>query len=142
MTATWLQTDDAATARSSGRDVVIVRADSATTRFGAQTVLDGIDLSVRRGEVFVIMGPSGCGKTTMLRHLCGLSRPSEGTVTIDGQDLYAATPAERRALRLRMGAVVPGRRAARQPQRRGERRAPAAARTPRCPARSCARSRA
>ena len=60
----------------------IVRALAVTTRFGEHTVLDGVDLAIRRGEVFVIMGPSGCGKTTLLRHLCGLHAPTIGSVTV------------------------------------------------------------
>ena len=40
--------------------------------FGGQKVLDGIDLDVRPGEIFVIMGPSGSGKSVLLKHLIGL----------------------------------------------------------------------
>ena len=71
----------------------LVRALALTTVFGDRTVLDGVDVGIRRGEVFVIMGPSGCGKTTLLRHLCGLQPPTFGSVAIAGHDLYAASPA-------------------------------------------------
>jgi phospholipid/cholesterol/gamma-HCH transport system ATP-binding protein len=86
----------------------LVRAVAIQTEFGGRPVLRGVDLAVRRGEVFVIMGPSGCGKTTMLRHLCGLARPGAGTVYVDGRDLYAMPRAELDALRLRTGLAFQG----------------------------------
>jgi len=55
--------------------------------FGAQTVLNGIDLDVRVGEIFVIMGPSGSGKSVLLKHLIGLEKPDAGQVLIDGQSI-------------------------------------------------------
>ncbi|WAC18737.1 ABC transporter ATP-binding protein [Luteolibacter sp. SL250] len=52
-------------------------------------VLHGIDLSIRQGEKVFLCGPSGAGKTTLLYTLAGLERPEQGTVKIDGTDLYA-----------------------------------------------------
>ncbi len=86
----------------------LIRAVAVTTVFGERTVLDGIDLAIRRGEVFVLMGPSGCGKTTMLRHLCGLRAPTFGTVSIGGRDIHALPAAELHALRLRTGMAFQG----------------------------------
>jgi len=86
----------------------LLRALALTTKFGSHTVLKGIDVAVRRGEVMVVMGPSGCGKTTLLRHLCGLSKPTVGTVTIDGQDLYSAAPDVLQAIRRRTGLSFQG----------------------------------
>lgn len=51
-------------------------------------VLHGIDLSIHRGEKVFLCGPSGAGKTTLLYTLAGLERPEQGTVEIDGTDLY------------------------------------------------------
>jgi phospholipid/cholesterol/gamma-HCH transport system ATP-binding protein len=86
----------------------LVRALALTTVFGDRTVLDGVDVGVRRGEVFVIMGPSGCGKTTLLRHLCGLLPPTCGSVSIAGHDVYAASPELLQNLRLRTGLSFQG----------------------------------
>jgi phospholipid/cholesterol/gamma-HCH transport system ATP-binding protein len=86
----------------------LVRALALTTQFGDRLVLDGIDLAIRRGEVFVIMGPSGCGKTTLLRNLCGLLPPTLGSVSVAGHDLYAASPALLQHLRLRTGLSFQG----------------------------------
>ncbi|MEA2905844.1 MAG: type transport system ATP-binding protein, partial [Alphaproteobacteria bacterium] len=58
--------------------------------------LNGIDLEVRRGEIFALLGPNGAGKTTLINIICGIVVPSAGTVTVDGHDIitdYRATRA-------------------------------------------------
>src|SRR3954466_2039286 len=57
--------------------------------FGDNVVLDGVDLSVARGEVIVIAGPSGSGKSTMLRCVNGLETPDGGEVVFDGRPVRA-----------------------------------------------------
>ena len=56
--------------------------------------LRGVDVSLRRGELIVLLGPSGSGKSTLLNILGGLDRPTAGELHFDGQDLSAATDAE------------------------------------------------
>jgi polar amino acid transport system ATP-binding protein len=68
-------------------------------RLGARTVLDGISLSIGRGEVVALTGPSGSGKTTLLRCLNGLERADEGTIRIGKSELPPATVEDPRALR-------------------------------------------
>jgi ABC-2 type transport system ATP-binding protein len=58
-------------------------------RYGTFTAVDGIDLSVPRGELFGFLGPNGAGKTTTLRMIAGILRPSSGRITIGGIDLLA-----------------------------------------------------
>ncbi len=55
--------------------------------FGAQKVLDGVNLSIGRGETTVIIGRSGGGKSTLLRLLIGLSRPDRGKILVEGEDI-------------------------------------------------------
>lgn len=86
----------------------LVRAVALSSVFGSRVVLDGVDLAIRRGEVFVIMGPSGCGKTTLLRHLCGMLPPALGSVFVAGHDLYTASPDLMHLLRLRTGLSFQG----------------------------------
>jgi polar amino acid transport system ATP-binding protein len=65
--------------------VEMVRAEKIVKCFGRLTVLDGVDLSVKRGQVVVIIGPSGSGKTTLLRCINHLEKIDSGRIYIDGQ---------------------------------------------------------
>ena len=58
--------------------------------FHGQPVLQGIDLDVAPGEIFVIMGPSGSGKTVLLKHIIGLEEPDEGEILIEGESIYSS----------------------------------------------------
>jgi ABC-type polar amino acid transport system ATPase subunit len=58
--------------------------------FGDNVVLDGIDLSIARGEAIVVAGPSGSGKSTMLRCVNGLESIDEGSITVDGDRIDTA----------------------------------------------------
>ena len=76
--------------------------------FGRQKVLNGIDLEVQPGEIFVIMGPSGSGKSVLLKHLIGLERPDAGEVLINGQSIETPEIAAkyRMALVFQSGALL------------------------------------
>ena len=54
---------------------------------GGLKALDNVDLSVRKGEIFALLGPNGAGKTTLIGAVCGLVRPSSGTIHAFGHDL-------------------------------------------------------
>jgi heme exporter protein A len=69
-----------------------------TKAFGRKVVLRGIDLTVGAGESLVIFGPNGAGKSTLIRILSGLSRPSNGTVTIGGLNMATHSDGIRRYL--------------------------------------------
>lgn len=68
-----------------------------------KVALDGIDLEVRRGEVFGLLGPNGAGKTTLIKILCTLLLPSEGQAFVNGQDVVADSVSVRRELGLVYG---------------------------------------
>ncbi|MGA4643746.1 ABC transporter ATP-binding protein [Limisphaera sp. 4302-co] len=77
----------------------MIEVRGLSKRFGSQTVLEGIDLHIERGESVVIIGRSGCGKSVLLKHLIGLLQPDEGSVRVDGQEITRMD--ERRLLEVR-----------------------------------------
>lgn len=66
----------------------VVEARSLVKRFGAVTALDGLDLSVRTGEIHGFLGPNGAGKSTTIRALLGQLRLNSGAVAVFGQDAW------------------------------------------------------
>ncbi|HEY8599370.1 MAG TPA: ATP-binding cassette domain-containing protein [Thermomicrobiales bacterium] len=81
---------------------VVLRATGLTKRYGARTVVDGLDLEVRRGEVFGFLGPNGAGKTTAMAMILGLIAPHAGQIAILGHDALT----DREAALRRVGAIV------------------------------------
>jgi len=73
----------------------MLAVEGARVRFGANAVVDGVDLTVAANETVAILGPSGCGKTSLLRAIAGLEPLAAGRVTWDGADL-ASVPTHRR----------------------------------------------
>jgi NitT/TauT family transport system ATP-binding protein len=59
---------------------------------GAFTAVDGVSLSVRQGERFVLFGPSGCGKSTLLQSMAGFLQPTRGAIELDGSPVTAPGP--------------------------------------------------
>ncbi|ANP55273.1 polar amino acid transport system ATP-binding protein [Streptomyces griseochromogenes] len=83
----------------------LIRLAGVTKRFGANTVLDQLDFSVDAGKHVTLIGPSGSGKTTILRLLMTLTKPDEGTITVDGQQLFPAPEKQIREVRKKIGMV-------------------------------------
>ncbi len=67
--------------------MAIIAADGLTIRFGAITAVSDVSFEVAKGEIFGFLGPNGSGKTTIIKALCGLLTPSEGTGRILGMDI-------------------------------------------------------
>jgi len=66
--------------------ILDIRGLSKTYK-GGTTALEGVDLQIRRGEIFALLGPNGAGKTTLIGAVCGLLRPSAGTISAFGHDV-------------------------------------------------------
>jgi phospholipid/cholesterol/gamma-HCH transport system ATP-binding protein len=75
----------------------MVEVRGLVNRFGAQTVHDGLDMTVHAEEVFGIVGGSGSGKTVLLRSILGLHRPTAGAVLLKGRDITQLSGAELRS---------------------------------------------
>lgn len=83
----------------------LLQVENLTMRFGAQTVLKRISLSIPAGQTLVILGESGCGKSVLLKSMIGLISPTRGRVLFDGSDLSSLNEQEMARLRLRFGYV-------------------------------------
>jgi phospholipid/cholesterol/gamma-HCH transport system ATP-binding protein len=83
----------------------VIELKQVTTRFGDHVVHSGIDLEVRRAEVFALVGGSGSGKSTLLREMILLQRPDGGTIRVLGVDLMGIDDANAQALRQRWGVL-------------------------------------
>lgn len=95
-------------AMTTASDNVLIRLKSLSKHYGTHTVLDGIDLDVRSGEVLAIIGPSGSGKSTLLRCINYLEPPDGGMISIGATTIDTARPvarAELSSLRRRVGMV-------------------------------------
>ena len=90
-TSPGARTSPAATAQSS------IVLDDVEATWGADPVLEGVDLSVRRGESLAIVGPSGAGKSTLMAVLAGNLLPSSGSVRVEGTELSSVTQDEVRS---------------------------------------------
>jgi phospholipid/cholesterol/gamma-HCH transport system ATP-binding protein len=82
---------------------VVLEVDGIVTRFGTQTVHDGVSFKVNRGQLVALIGGSGTGKSVLLREIIGLMRPTAGTVRLLGTDIWKASAAELAAVRRRFG---------------------------------------
>src|SRR5213080_3702702 len=77
-------------------DDLAIDVRGMTKRFGDRTVVDHIDLQVRRGEIYGFLGPNGSGKTTFIRMLCGLLSADDGSGTCLGRDVIGESEAIKR----------------------------------------------
>ena len=92
--------------KSAKADTPLVSLRDVHLSFGANQVLKGIDVEVRRGQAVSIIGPSGSGKSTILRCITGLLRPQRGSIRVGDTQVDALrTEAELIALRKRVGFV-------------------------------------
>ena len=89
--------------RSAGpQPTVVAEATGLRKDYGAHTVVRDVDLSIRRGEIVGLVGESGSGKSTVAQMLFGLTPPTAGRVTFEGQPWSGVPERRRRALRRRM----------------------------------------
>ncbi len=75
-----------------------VRTVGLRKAFGPLVAVEGLDLSIPRGQVFGLLGPNGSGKTTTIRMLCGLMAPTAGAATVVGHDIVKESEAIRRKI--------------------------------------------
>jgi len=84
-------------------ELPFIRVTGLRKSFGAQKTLQGVDLTIRRGETLVLIGPSGEGKSVLLKHIIGLLHPDAGKVELDGVNLCSLAERQMANIRRRMG---------------------------------------
>jgi phospholipid/cholesterol/gamma-HCH transport system ATP-binding protein len=98
---------EASVVRSQGSGPLL-EVRSMDIRFGRQTVLRNIDVSIPRGQTVAVIGESGCGKTVLLKTMIALVKPTRGEVKFDGKDLSQLSEQELTLERRRFGFVFQG----------------------------------
>ncbi len=76
--------------------------------FGGNKVLRGLDLTINKGEALTIIGRSGCGKSVLLKHIIGLLKPDQGTVTVEGYNINKIKEKDLYELRKKFGFLFQG----------------------------------
>lgn len=89
--------------RAGTSDRPVIELRDVHKRFGDKVVLDGVNLTVGRGESLVIVGGSGTGKSVTLKHMIGLLQPDSGHVVVSGRDLCCMKPRALNEFRRRFG---------------------------------------
>lgn len=87
------------------KDDIVIKVRDLVVGFGARTIMNGLDLDVRRGEVLGFVGGSGTGKSVLTRTILGLVRKRSGTIEVFGQDLDHLNRGQRRAVERRWGVL-------------------------------------
>jgi phospholipid/cholesterol/gamma-HCH transport system ATP-binding protein len=85
------------------RDHIVV--SEVTVGYGERVIQQGLDFTIRRGDIFIIMGGSGCGKSTVMRSLIGLVAPQKGKVVVEGTSLWDLEEGARQDFIRRFGAL-------------------------------------
>ncbi len=83
----------------------LIQLQDVVKTLGANRVLDGVNLSIQRGEITAIIGKSGSGKSVLLKHIIGLLEPDGGGILFDGRKRSDMSPLEKKALRQKFSYV-------------------------------------
>lgn len=82
-----------------------ISVNNLTMAYGDFVVMRNLNLTINRGDIFIIMGGSGCGKSTLLRHMIGLKAPAEGEILYGDFNFWKAEQAERRRMMKNVGVL-------------------------------------
>ncbi len=86
----------------------MIRIEGLKKSFAAKKVLDGVDLSIEKGKITVIIGRSGEGKSVLIKHIIGLLTPDEGQIFLDGLEITGLREREMNEVRKRFGMLFQG----------------------------------
>lgn len=86
----------------------LIDVDNLVTHYGDKKILNGVSLSVSKGEIMVIMGGSGSGKSTLLRYMLGLNKPTSGCIKLLGKDITQMTDNQLHEMKKNIGVSFQG----------------------------------
>ena len=86
----------------------MIEAKKLVRSFNGRLVLNGMDLTVEKGETLVVIGRSGCGKSVFLKHVIGILRPDSGELLVDGTNMGALSFRQLNQMRMRIGMLFQG----------------------------------
>jgi len=86
----------------------VIEIQNLVSHYGERVILQDINLTVRSGEIMVIMGGSGSGKTTLMRNMLGLNKPTSGSIRIFGKDITRIKKRELYDIRRKIGVAFQG----------------------------------
>jgi len=87
------------------KDETVIEVNNLTIGYDETVVLDNLNFTIKKSEIFIILGGSGCGKTTLLKHLIGLNMPWEGDITINKKSIVKTEGEEKRKLMRSFGVL-------------------------------------
>ncbi len=86
----------------------VFKIENLTMAYDDYTVMQDLNFTVKRGEIFFIMGGSGCGKSTLLRHMIGLIHPAKGAIYYNGKNFSDATAEQKQDMLREFGVLYQG----------------------------------
>ena len=86
----------------------VFKIENLTMAYEDYTVMQDLNFTVKRGEIFFIMGGSGCGKSTLLRHMIGLIHPAKGAIYYNGKNFSDATAEQKQDMLREFGVLYQG----------------------------------
>ena len=94
--------------QETGKDAEVIEVRNLHKSFGKNQVLQGVDLSVRKGENLVVLGKSGSGKSVLIKCMVGLVIPDEGSIRLLGEQVIGISGKQLNALRVKIGFLFQG----------------------------------
>lgn len=89
-------------------DKPVIEVNGLSIGYGSRVVMENLNFSVKKGEIFIILGGSGCGKSTLLKHLIGLYPPFKGDILINGESIVHAENGRKREIMRSFGVTYQG----------------------------------
>ena len=96
--ATPVPPDTVGTGAAERNEIPFLEVRKLVKQFPGTRALDGVDITILRGEIHALLGENGAGKSTLIRAICGASQPTEGEILVNGSEVSFSSPHDAGAL--------------------------------------------